>query len=285
MVETVSIAAFISWLGDPIEDASEETFFLFSESLPSNNLGFIDSRAQELDLDVAGQSITLKQSPGLLNSQRDTGTTGAVLWKITPLVAAWLASSVSALHRAGVLRANSIVVELGCGITGLIGILVAPSISSYVLTDQTYIMKTLRENITANASTPGEQRRKGTRHVLARPSTVPLDWETDTPSLDGLGLQTDQMIDLVIVCDCVYNEYLIKPLVVTLEDISRLNRDGYSTTILIAQQLRSETIFEQFLAALMASFAVWRLRDEDLPENLQMGSGYAVHLALPKPKP
>lgn len=267
--------------GDPIEDAYEETFLLFSQDCPSHNLGFVDSRAGEIDLEVAGRTLTLKQSPDLLTSQRATGTTGAVLWKITPLVGEWLASDPAILQNAAILNSESTVVELGCGITGLIGILLAPQVASYVLTDQAYVMRALQHNITANVSA-SKPVRKGTKPRLAQPTAVSLDWEINTPSLEGLGLRPDQTIDLIVVCDCVYNEYLVKPLVEALVDTCRLNNASKRATVLVAQQLRSEAIFELFLATLLERFDVWRLTDEQLAAGLRTGSGYAVHLALLK---
>lgn len=281
MVAATHLMSLSGLLGDPIEDAYEETFFLFSEGCPSHNLGFVDSRAGELDLEVAGRTLTLKQSPDLLTSQRDAGTTGAVLWKITPLIGEWLASKPAILQTTSILGRESTVVELGCGITGLIGILVAPEVSSYVLTDQAYVMRALHHNINANGPTSSSAR-KAIRPHPTQPSAVPLDWEINKPSLEGLGLQPGQVIDLVVVCDCVYNEYLVKPLVETLVDVCRLNSAGKQAAVLVAQQLRSETIFELFLATLLERFDVWRLPDDHLAPGLRSGSGYAVHMALLK---
>lgn len=279
MAANTRLTAFNDLLGDPVEDAYEETFLLFSQDCPSHNLGFVDSRAGEIDLEVAGRTLTLKQSPDLLTSQREAGTTGAVLWKITPLVGEWLASKPAILHSAGILGRESTVLELGCGITGLIGILLAPDVASYVLTDQAYVMRALQHNITTNVSA-SKSAKRGITPRLVQPTAVSLDWEVNTPSLEGLGLRPDQTVDLVVVCDCVYNEYLVKPLVETLVDTCRLNNAGKQATVLVAQQLRSETIFELFLAALLERFEVWRLTDEHLAPGLRTGSGYAVHLAL-----
>ncbi len=66
-----------------------------------------------------------------------------MLWKITPLIAEWLASLPHCLKSAGVLHGDAVIVELGCGTTGLIGIIMAPLVTSYLLTDQAYVIKTL----------------------------------------------------------------------------------------------------------------------------------------------
>jgi hypothetical protein len=49
---------------------------LFSELIPSNNLGFV-SKAEEVQIEIAGKDYELHQSPSILNSDRKAGTTGA----------------------------------------------------------------------------------------------------------------------------------------------------------------------------------------------------------------
>jgi predicted nicotinamide N-methyase len=281
MDPTAQTLSFGHLLGPPIEDAYEETFFLFSESFPSHNLGFVDNKAGAIEIEIAGRTINLQQSPGLLASEREAGTTGAVVWKITPLVGEWLMSKPAILTSSNIFHGESTVVELGCGITGLIGILLAPDVATYVLTDQFYVMKLLQRNITENASS-SKTRPKASRAIIKQPRIAPLDWETDKPSLEGLGLMEDAAIDLVIACDCIYNEYLIEPFVASLVDVCRLNKEGKHAAVLVAQQLRSETIFEQFMAAFMTRFDVWRVSDDHLTPELRTGSGYALHLGLLK---
>ena len=54
-----------------------ETFELFSQDLPSQNLGFIDPKAATVELTIAGRDLTVHQSPSILSSNRAGGTTGA----------------------------------------------------------------------------------------------------------------------------------------------------------------------------------------------------------------
>ena len=54
-----------------------ETHILFSQLLPGQDLGFVDSKASFLELEVAGRDLTISQSPTLLSSNRKGGTTGA----------------------------------------------------------------------------------------------------------------------------------------------------------------------------------------------------------------
>lgn len=92
--QTPLTAKLSEWLGMPIQDAEEgrllyrvghiatcltnaETFILFSQDIPSSNLGFVDNKARTIEVEVAGRTLTLQQSPGLLNSQRTGGTSTA----------------------------------------------------------------------------------------------------------------------------------------------------------------------------------------------------------------
>lgn len=63
--------------GGIVTNVPTETFFLFSHNIPSSNLGFIDPKATELSLTLAGRDFTIHQSPTVLSSTRAGGTTGA----------------------------------------------------------------------------------------------------------------------------------------------------------------------------------------------------------------
>jgi len=56
---------------------SPESFLLFSQPLPSRDLGMVDSKATMLDVTIAGRDLTIEQSPSILASSREGGTTGA----------------------------------------------------------------------------------------------------------------------------------------------------------------------------------------------------------------
>jgi len=258
---------------------------LFSQDIPSNNLGFLDSKTDALEIEIAGHDYVVRQSPGLLNSRREEGTTGAVLWKITPLLAAWLASAPSVL--AEILHDGAVVVELGCGIAGLIGLILSRIVKCYVLTDQDYVMNVLRENVAAN-TVASQRSKKGSKKksTQGQPTEdnvlklLTLDWEQDSAQNLQLVTPPESAIDLVILCDCVYNEYLVAPLVQTCVDVCRFGSSKErATVVLVAQQLRADTVFELFLESLMKEFDVWRIPDDRISTDLRAGSGYAVHLA------
>ncbi|RAL11677.1 S-adenosylmethionine-dependent methyltransferase [Aspergillus homomorphus CBS 101889] len=144
------LTSFLSLLGEEVEDAEEEAFYLFAQDIPSSNLGFVDSRATTVDLTIHNQDYIIHQSPTLLSSSRAGGTTGAVLWKITPLFSEWLSSPNNPLWTQSLLSASSTLVELGCGISGLNALTLAPKVHHYIATDQEYVHRLFRQNIETN---------------------------------------------------------------------------------------------------------------------------------------
>ena len=246
--------------------------------MPSQDLGFVDSKVINLDMDIGKRSYMIRQSPGLLKSDRDTGTTGAVLWQITPLVANWLSSTQNFLWELSWLRSDSIIVELGCGISGLIPLSIASLLPRgiYALTDQAYVMKILNQNITANqmCQPPGRNPCQGLQI-----RTLAFDWETDSVSNVTAVLGKDSKIDLIVACDCVYNEYLIQPFVSTCASLCALqSRKSQKTGLLVAQQLRSEEVLQMWLDEMLKSFLIFRVPAKVLPGELR--KGYVMHFAL-----
>ncbi|KKY24121.1 putative diaminohydroxyphosphoribosylamino-pyrimidine deaminase [Phaeomoniella chlamydospora] len=263
-----------------------KTFELFSQQIPSSNLGFVDSKATAMDLDIGKKSFSVNQSPGLLHSQRSGGTTGAVLWKVTPLIAQWLSDKTSVFWKAGALTSEAIVAELGCGISGLIGLAVHQDVRHYILTDQAYVFQTLRQNIIANTKQEGTGRKKIPSAASDNLHLLPFDWEAD--SAENLKrVAGSKGIDLLIACDCIYNDFLVIPFVQACRDVCQLRRSSdhvhdQSTLILVAQQQRSDEVFELWLKEMMKYFQVWRLQDDILPDSLKSGTGYLLHIAVLK---
>ncbi len=275
----------------------------------------MDAKATVLELSIGGRDLSIHQSPTILSSNRGGGTTGAgrhettyfgalltpaVIWKITPQFASWITSSSNPLFKHGFLDTTSTVLELGCGISGVIGLTLGPLVESYVLTDQEYVMKFLSQNLAENQPDGSSSASKGRKSVSkskrgsvppASTNSVsniiakPLDWETDeiTPSLAGNG--TKVSFDAVIACDCIYNDALIKPLVDTCRNACRLRLlDGKGkespTLCIVAQQLRSAEVFEEWLKEFHKAFRVWRIPDQELTDELKSDSGFVIHVGI-----
>lgn len=293
-------------LGAEIDDPEEESFLLFSQSIPSQSLGFVDSKATLIEVDVNNREFQIHQSPTILSSNRGGGTTGAVVWKITPLFASWISSSGNLLFKNGSLNPNSSIIELGCGISGIIGMALGPQVESYVLTDQDYVMKLLNQNLGENRQEGSSSLSKGRKskekskrgsasvgvnlkvdsNVVARA----LDWETDEVTTELVSGSKKRSFDAVIACDCIYNDALILPLVQTCFDVCQLRtseklEEGFQPTMcIVAQQLRSAEVFESWLRVFHECFRVWRIPDEHLTNGLRSDSGFVVHIGVLRDK-
>lgn len=76
---------------------------------------------------------------------------------------------------------------------------------------------------------------------------------------------------------------LVIPFVRTCADICQLgNADSVEkpTLCIVAQQLRSNTVFEAWLKAFHERFTVWRMPDTNLIDGLKEGSGFVVHVGI-----
>jgi len=291
----MGVDSLIGVLGPEIVDPEEESFLLFSQSIPSQNLGFVDASSRLLEISIGARDFVVHQSPTVLSSNREAGTTGAVLWNVTPLFGRWISTDSNLLFKHGVLDLSSNVIELGCGISGLIGLSLGPSIASYILTDQDYVMKLLKQNLKENQlqlSIPKSKGRKsvgrgkrgsevsppGLSNIIARP----LDWETDQVTASWIGADITSSFSAIIACDCIYNEALVAPLVQTCIDVSKLKQQGEPTVCIVAQQLRSPDVFEAWLREFTESFHVWRIPDDELDDALKSDSGFVIHLGVLK---
>jgi predicted nicotinamide N-methyase len=222
----------------------------------------------------------------------------AVVWRVTPLFAEWLASP-NPLFQAGYLSPDSIVIELGAGIAGIVALTLAPKIKKFIATDQDYVLRLLRQNISDNLPTPSkpankkQSSKKKFSHIATEPpvsniEAFELDWELDSvsslPALLGQNdpNNDDQGVDVIIACDCIYNEALIEPLNNTCAQIGRLrsSQQHKPTLCVVAQQLRAPDVFESWLKSFHRLFHVWRVPDKLLTEDLRENSGFIVHIGL-----
>ena len=292
----MALQTLISALGEEINDPEEETFLLFSQDLPSQNLGFVDAKATSFDITISGRDLNIIQSPGLLSSNRIEGTTGAVVWKITPLFAEWIALEENVLFQSSILDRQSTVLELGCGISGIVAIASSPRVGKYIATDQEYVFKWLKPNIQNNVPKPKTFDKVKHRGKIPESSLISdnilimaLDWELSSisglPKLIGFNSgDNNHGINAVIACDCIYNEALIEPMVRTCAEICQLPSLEKATVCIIAQQLRSDIVFGAWLVAFHKRFRVWRVPDDLAIEGLREGSGFVIHVGILREK-
>jgi hypothetical protein len=197
-----------------------------------------------------------------------------MLWSVTPHVARYLTSPTCALP----ISSSSRILELGCGAAAVLACTLGPVVRTYIQSDIPAIVKLAEKNVSANLPGVVGKKRGGVVH------TIPLDWERDDvatqPVLKALGAP----LDWVVACDCVYNEALVPPLVETLASACRMNRDGVEgkTMVLVAHELRSPDVMEEFLETFMEAFTVWRVPDRLLSNELREGNGYVLHVGVLK---
>ncbi|KAK9256928.1 hypothetical protein V1507DRAFT_448554 [Lipomyces tetrasporus] len=103
--------------------------------------------------------LEIHQSLELWNSQHEKSTTGAVLWKISPLLAEWVLTPGTVFHHLffGNRECGSgpEIIEIGAGISGILTCalsipLFAGENGSYIATDQSHILPLLKKNIVSN---------------------------------------------------------------------------------------------------------------------------------------
>lgn len=211
-----------------------------------------------------------------------------------------MASECNVFVKNGLLGPSSTVLELGCGVSGVVALAMSKQVARFIVTDQEYVFKMLKSNLNENAirlksgNNLTQCRAKSKQNSNMDPTSpsnieiLALDWETSSisllPSLLGsVSPLASPEIDAVVACDCIYNEALIDPFVQTCVDICRLPKSSpvLSPTIcIIAQQLRSHIVFETWLQAFHKEFRVWRIPDHLLDATLSDGSGFVVHVAI-----
>ncbi|KAF2237051.1 hypothetical protein EV356DRAFT_42403 [Viridothelium virens] len=195
------------------------------------------------------------------------------------------------LFTHGVIGPHSKVVELGCGVAGVVLLAIAPLVGQYIATDQQYILQHLYRNVEANVHVFQARKRSGARRKCneadRRTSSFAvsdtdwkirkLDWETDS----AVGLSELKDASMIFAVDCIYNESLVEPFIRTCADICRFRSHQTSPTTLcvIAQQLRSEDVFETFMKSFIRTFHVWRVPERLLSEELRKPS-FVVHIGI-----
>lgn len=183
---------------------------------------------------------------------------------------------------------TSHVLELGAGISGIVSLALASRVKMYLATDQEYVLKHLRQNIAENMDTqPAKKSRKKTAESKSHisPSNIvvrALDWEADDihDLYHDIGLQGEEGIDLIISCDCIYNEALIEPFVNICKEICSLAPITKPTICVVAQMLRSPDVFEAWLIAFHKYFHVWKIPDEFLDDGLKEDTGFILHIGI-----
>ncbi|CAN6596804.1 hypothetical protein TRVA0_001S03356 [Trichomonascus vanleenenianus] len=272
---------------EPIELdlVDEHVYDLFvGREVKEHSLGYLTRKDGIIEVPVAGYDLEIKQSLSLLNSKNEAGTTGAVVWKVTPLFAEWLVTS----KAKSLISSETTVVELGCGIAGVNASILAPLVKRYLATDQEHILKLCKYNIEQNiVQTQKKNTVKSRRKKKEEPEhespvewhTIEYDWEYASQQIGQLNpyIHSVGSNGLIIACDTIYNDYLIPFFVDALWKVAETMADGEEEpSILIAQQLRAEEVLTSVLTALVEKgFQLFNVPSTLLSKELI--EGYTVH--------
>ncbi|KAI5816841.1 hypothetical protein BZA77DRAFT_311139 [Pyronema omphalodes] len=281
----------------PVEDAYEETMDLASAcSGRSRSLGMHSPTAASVTLEIPPFTLTVQQSPTLLNAKLASGTTGAVLWNLTPRFARWLVSSP---HARALIPETAKVLELGCGATSVLAATLGRTVAGYIQSDMGYTLKlaaaNLEENLKENGTGDSSRKKggKGKKGPVGSSSSsqlgvnrgesiksIVLDWQEDDlashPEIKALA--GEDGLTAVIACDCVYNEVLVPPFLDTLEAAARLGNGN--AIVMVATEIRSPDVQEIFLEGFMKRFEVYRVNDRYLGDELKVEDGIVIHVGV-----
>lgn len=217
-----------------------------------------------------------------------------------------MASETNPLWKTGILSSTSHCLEMGCGVSPLLSILVGLKVSRFVATDQRYALRQFKRNLQESLCDQqgARQQTMSKDHGRGKPSkasssskieVVELDWEESCieqlPRILQQGNSDDGLSwdgpDVVVACDCVINEALTAPFVQACASLCSLRRSRGARRLeaavcIVAQQLRSPDVLNLWLARMTQQFHVYRVRDDQLPTALGPHSGHVVHLATLK---
>ncbi|KAI9594886.1 putative methyltransferase-domain-containing protein [Syncephalis fuscata] len=269
----------------PVIDSYEETFALYTSTETADwvHNRNVDQKAPALilDINVGSQQHTLvfQQDRGVLGHK---GTTGSVVWDSSVILARFLAKH--AEH--GLPLRNKSCIELGSG-CGVVGITCARLGANVCLTDQASMLPLLwrnaKQNLLTNDNDSKEASQQKTTTKLGRRTqqkqrnttnntitsygsiqVAELTWEDHGSSLSMDEHTTWQYL---FASDCVYNEHIVSILVGTMKQLAHKD-----TLVLIAQELRSDTVHLRFIDELFAYFNIWRV----VPTNESSSESFAT---------
>ncbi|CAG8466379.1 12985_t:CDS:2 [Funneliformis mosseae] len=224
--------------GIEIDDAYEEVFSLFTEGRPlewQHNRAVIQNKDYVEVLIDDNINVKISQNQSLLSVR---GSTGTVLWDSSILLTKFMNDHRTWLNLS---IEKTKILELGSG-CGLAGISLVPLVNLMALTDQANVLSHLWKNVKRNLN-----------EDYSKVIVTELSW----------GKEIDKEIlqhhwDFIIASDCIYNEFIIDDFVKTLTKICLYGINLYPTIVIIALELRSDTVHLEFLEK-MNEFVMWRL--------------------------
>ncbi|XP_057514299.1 uncharacterized protein LOC130796038 isoform X2 [Actinidia eriantha] len=234
MVKIGAYGGRVRMVSSSEDGAAEEMLLLWGIQQPtlSKPNTFVSQSSLQLRLDACGRSLSILQSPCSLGTP---GVTGAVLWDSGVVLGKFVEHAVESGMM--VLRGKK-VVELGFG-CGLVGCIAALLGAEVILTDLPDRLRLLKKNIETNLD--GDFRGSAAVNELI--------WgeELDTKLIEPLP-------DYVLCSDVIYSEGAVMDLLATLRELC-----GTQTTVILAGELRNDSVLEYFLESASKEFIVGRV--------------------------
>lgn len=199
---------------DTLDEHLQETYI---DGIYEEGLGILNREDETIELN--GKSV--HQSETILRQS----TTGAFVWRATPLFADWLERKNS---KYGLLNKNQTIIELGAG-TGALALLLANSVKKYIATDQKCLLKLMKRNCAD----------------LNNVKIVEFDWVEHEYSGN-----TDHGI--IVACDTIYNDFLIPHFVNGIKSV--FDSSENVRCALVCVQVRMYEVIETALRAFVAAF-------------------------------
>ena len=268
------------------------------------DLGMEHPQADRIDVTIGGQTVELNQLPGVVQSGRSKGTTGAAVWRASVSMAEWLLSSqnpFACIEPMTSHLAERAVIELGCGVSPLLALSMRDKVKRFIATDQPYVLgsfdQNLKHNFRFSAKRSNDNGRKTAKSVETSRNnieTMSLDWEhhdiakqLEVAVRSAPGRSSDssrEQLAMVVACDCVYNEDLIEPFVQACKTICGVQRRaGEGDAIcLIGQQIRSPDVLELWMASMVQHFRLFRINSTYMAQGFLPASGFIAHIAVLK---
>ncbi|KAJ7517357.1 hypothetical protein O6H91_21G020500 [Diphasiastrum complanatum] len=220
-----------------VRDPSEEILLLWALQQPAlaKQNQFVDQTAVRFHIDACGYNLCILQAPSCLSA---SGVTGGVMWDSGVILAKFLEHAVDAqlLHLQG---KKCLELGAGCGLVGCVATLLGAQV---VFTDLPDRLRLLHKNVNENLSS------FMTSNVA---SIMDLKWGDEIPSN-----LFKPSLDYVFASDVVYNEDVVPELLSSIRGLC-----SPQTTVLIAGELRNDSVLERFLELALKDFQIGRIQE------------------------
>jgi len=194
---------------------------------------------------TTGVTLRLAQDP-------NSGNLGLTVWDASIVLAAWLDRNSGGKTEFGRARVTGKrAIDLGSG-TGAAGLALALLGADVTLTDVAGVVPLLRTNADANLGPAARRDLPGGPRSAGSVAVAEYDWlrpNTWAPLLSA------GPADIVLMCDCVYKEAMVGPLLAAV--LALCGPGGRKTTVVCVNEFRSASVHEAWTAAFSQHFT-WR---------------------------